>query len=81
MHDDEKCPDCDGKLEFLEKNTFTGRVWREYWCANCERTVSVEEGVALWQVLHDANETSPAPSQEPPAAERSAPKPWWKFWK
>ena len=77
----EKCPDCGGDLDFLEKNSFNGRVFREYWCAKCARTVTQEEGVALWQVLHDVNEaqreTVPAPA--PPARETK--RPWWKFWK
>lgn len=72
----EKCPDCGSALSFLEKNSFNGRVFREYWCAKCECTVTKEEGVALWQALHDVNE---AQRDVPTPAEKK--RPWWKFWK
>lgn len=83
MSDDGKCPDCGGELKFLEKNSFTGHVFREYWCAKCERTVTEDGGVALWQVLHDAAEADRAAAQasQPAPAAKQQQRPWWKFWK
>lgn len=65
------CPHCGGRLKFLEKNTFSGRDIREYRCLGCGKSVDVDSGIALWQVLHDAG------SAEPAAPER----PWWRFWR
>ncbi len=53
---DDTCPKCGGELHQTDKNTFTGVVWREYTCRSCGHVVDVNEGVALWQVLHDAAE-------------------------
>ena len=53
---DNSCPKCGGELRQTDKNTFTGEVWREYTCSSCGHIVDVNEGVALWQVLHDAAE-------------------------
>ena len=50
------CPKCGGELLQTDKNTFTGEVWREYTCRSCGHVVDVNEGTALWQVLHDAAE-------------------------
>ena len=50
----EKCPECGGPLKFLEKNSFNGHVFREYWCAKCEDMITLDGGEALWQVLHEA---------------------------
>ena len=47
------CPKCGGTLYQTDKNTFTGEVWREYTCRSCRHVVDVNEGTALWQVLHD----------------------------
>jgi hypothetical protein len=77
----EKCPECGGPLKFLEKNSFNGHVFREYWCAKCEDMITLDGGEALWQVLHEANETN---RDTPPPATTTANKPkrsWWKFWK
>jgi DNA-directed RNA polymerase subunit RPC12/RpoP len=53
---EEPCPHCGGDLQFLEKDTFSGREYREYRCLKCGELVTVGGGVALWQRLHDANE-------------------------
>jgi acetone carboxylase gamma subunit len=47
------CPKCSGEMHQTDKNTFTGEVWREYTCRQCGFVVDVNEGQALWQVLHD----------------------------
>ncbi len=47
------CPRCGGRMVQTDKNTFTGTVWREYTCQGCGHMVDVDEGMALWQVLHD----------------------------
>lgn len=78
-YSDDPCPDCGGHLEFVDKNTFTGREFREYRCEKCGREVVEDRGVALWQVLHDARGAgSPPPAQEGMLAGPKAP--WWKFW-
>ena len=62
-------------MDLEDKNTFTGREMREYRCQSCGHQVIEDCGVALWQVLHDANEARAE-------AERlRAKKTWWKFWK
>ena len=50
---EDKCPTCGGVLVQTDKNTFTGVVWREYTCKGCGAVLDVEEGAALWQILHD----------------------------
>ena len=47
------CPKCGGPLYQTDKNTFTGEIWREYTCRSCGHVVDVNEGKALWQILHD----------------------------
>jgi len=47
------CSTCGGELRQTDKNTFTGEMWREYTCRQCGHVVDVNEGQALWQVLHD----------------------------
>ena len=68
------CPKCGGALRFEDKNTFTGREMREYRCVSCGYLVVEDCGVALWQVLHDANEAAAE-------AARRQTKSWWKFWR
>ena len=63
---------------FVDKNTFTGREFREYRCVKCGKEVVEDRGVALWQVLHDAREAG-AKTPEPVAAPPRV-RPWWKFW-
>jgi DNA-directed RNA polymerase subunit M/transcription elongation factor TFIIS len=61
------CTKCGAEMHQTDKNTFTGRVIREYECRSCGHTDWQDEGVALWQVLHDAAEQDKAE-----AAARSA---------
>jgi hypothetical protein len=49
------------------KDSFSGRVIREYLRGKCGHTGWEDDGVALWQVLHDARE-----EDEAGAAARSA---------
>ncbi len=51
---EDTCPKCGGELRQTDKNTFTGEVWREYTCHACGHVVDVNEGTALWKILHDA---------------------------
>ncbi|MFZ0820228.1 MAG: hypothetical protein WAM91_09170 [Candidatus Acidiferrales bacterium] len=53
---DEKCPDCGGELRFVDQTSFSGNKIREFKCEKCGREVIEDMGVALWKVLHDANE-------------------------
>lgn len=54
--DELTCPNCSGKMEQIEKTTFSGRDMREYKCANCGRTEVIDCGIATWQAISDANE-------------------------
>jgi DNA-directed RNA polymerase subunit M/transcription elongation factor TFIIS len=54
------CTKCGAEMHQTDKNTFTGRVIREYECRSCGHTDWQDEGVALWQVLHDAAEQDKA---------------------
>lgn len=77
-----RCPDCGGELQYVDKNTVTGQTFYEYRCDRCGREVVEDGGTALWQVLHDNNETqgaTPTPVPQSPVAVAHA-KPWWKFW-
>jgi len=58
------CPKCGGELFQTDKNTFTGKVWREYTCRSCGHIVDVDEGTALWQVLHDDAEKAKLEKKE-----------------
>ena len=49
-----KCPKCDQYMELEEKDTSSGRDMRTYCCRACDKRVDVDNGIALWQVLHDA---------------------------
>ncbi|HTQ32387.1 MAG TPA: hypothetical protein VMI53_14340 [Opitutaceae bacterium] len=72
------CPHCGGATVFEEKHTFTGREVRAYRCTVCGHSVTEDCGVALWQVLHDANEAAVARPQPPSPPPKKS---WWKFWK
>jgi hypothetical protein len=72
------CTKCGELMDQTDKNSFSGRVIREYLCRKCGHTDWEDDGVALWQVLHDAREkdeaetaagsaTSPPPA--PPQAQ------------
>lgn len=50
---DDVCPKCGCVMVQTDKNTFTGEVWREFTCRSCGNIVDVNEGVALWKILHD----------------------------
>ena len=51
-----KCPECGQEMDLEEKDTSSGRDMRTYFCRPCDKRVDVDNGVALWQVLHDARE-------------------------
>jgi hypothetical protein len=48
------CPTCDRVMDLEEKDTSSGRDMRTYHCGHCDKRVDVDNGVALWKVLHDA---------------------------
>ncbi|MGB0063054.1 MAG: hypothetical protein WBP85_01295 [Terracidiphilus sp.] len=48
------CTKCGAQMHQTDKNTMTGRVIREYECGTCGHSDWEDDGVALWQVLHDA---------------------------
>ena len=50
------CKKCGASMDQTDKNTFTGRVIREYACRKCGHTDWEDEGVALWQALEDLQE-------------------------
>ena len=52
------CPRCSGPMRQAEKDTFSGRVMRTYRCEPCGLEEVVDEGKALWAILHDENEAS-----------------------
>jgi hypothetical protein len=52
------CPKCRNEMDLYELDTASGRVMRTYVSWPCREYVDVENGVALWQVLHDAWEKS-----------------------
>ena len=54
------CTKCGAQMDQTDKNSFTGRVIREYLCRSCGHTDWEDDGVALWQVLHDAAEQDEA---------------------
>ncbi len=60
------CPKCGGELFQTDKNTFTGEVWREYTCRSCGHILDVNEGKALWQILHDDAESQRITKLKPP---------------
>jgi len=45
-------------MDLYEKDTSSGRDMRTYVCRPRKEYVDVDNGVALWQVLHDAREES-----------------------
>lgn len=54
------CANCGATMHQTDKNTMTGRVIREYECGNCGHSDWEDDGVALWQILHDARELDDA---------------------
>ena len=55
-----KCPECGQEMNLEEKDTSSGRDMRTYFCRPCDKRVDVDNGVALWQVLHDTREKDEA---------------------
>lgn len=68
------CTKCGAKMDQTDKNTMSGRDIREYECRACGHTDWADEGVALWQVLHDAREQDEAEAAAQAAA-NTEPKP------
>jgi len=54
------CTQCGALMDQTDKNSFSGRVIREYLCRSCGHTDWEDDGVALWQVLHDARQQDEA---------------------
>ncbi len=50
-----KCPKCNGQMDLVDKQTFTGEDIREYRCGACDQSVIERNGMALWQAISDAN--------------------------
>jgi uncharacterized protein YlaI len=49
-----KCPTCGRYMELEEKDTSSGRDLRTYYCRFCKERVDVDNGIALWMALFDA---------------------------
>jgi len=62
-------------MDQTDKNSFSGRVIREYLCPKCGHTDWEDGGVALWQVLHDAREQDEAEAAARAAANATAAQP------
>jgi hypothetical protein len=43
-------------MDLYEKDTSSGRDMRTNVCRPCDKYVDLDNGVALWLVLHDARE-------------------------
>jgi hypothetical protein len=69
------CAKCGVEMDQTDKNTMTGRVIREYECRSCGHTDWEDDGVALWQVLHDAREQDEAEAAGRAAANIQATRP------
>ena len=53
-----KRKNCGREMDLEEKDTSSGRDMRTYHCRPCDARVDLDNGVALWKVLHDAREKS-----------------------
>jgi len=53
---DDLCRDCGGRRRLEDQTSMSGRKIRDYSCEKCGKSVLEDAGVALWQLLHDANE-------------------------
>jgi len=69
------CAKCGEPMDQTDKNSFSGRVIREYLCRKCGHTDWEDDGVALWQVLHDAREKDEAEAAANSAANPAPPTP------
>ncbi len=56
-------------MRLEDKDTSSGRDMRTYCCDTCKKEQIVDNGVALWQVLHDAREREEAAKSAPPVAD------------
>ena len=45
-------------MDLYEKDTSSGRDMRTYVCRPCNEYVDVDNGIALWKVLHDVQKES-----------------------
>jgi transposase-like protein len=55
--DPTKCPDCGQEMDFVEKNTMSGRDLRTYRCDHCRKEHDVDLGVAMWKRMSNANKS------------------------
>jgi uncharacterized protein YlaI len=53
-----KCEKCGREMALEEKDTSAGRDMRTYYCSDCDLRIDVDNGIALWKVLHDARKTN-----------------------
>jgi hypothetical protein len=75
-----KCPKCDKEMDLYEKDTSSGRDMRTYVCLQCDKWVDVDNGVALWQVLHDAREQEVEVAKGTGnAVEKKSGNKWWHY--
>jgi ssDNA-binding Zn-finger/Zn-ribbon topoisomerase 1 len=49
-----KCPKCGKEMDLYEKDTSSGCDMHTYVCRPRKEYVDVDNGIASWQVLHDA---------------------------
>jgi hypothetical protein len=49
-----KCEKCGKEMSMEDKDTSSGRDMRTYRCDHCQETHIVDNGIALWQALSDA---------------------------
>jgi hypothetical protein len=52
----EACPRCGGPIQFLDKDTSTGRDVVTYGCEACPWNESFDLGIAMWRALSDSDE-------------------------
>jgi len=52
-----KCEKCGQAMRLDDKDTSSGRDMRTYVCDQCQESHIVDNGIALWKVLHDARES------------------------
>jgi len=45
-------------MDLYEKDASSGRDMRTYVCRPCKEYVDIDNGIALWRVLHDARKES-----------------------
>jgi len=53
-----QCPKCGAEMHMVDKSTMSGRDMRTYRCDRCQDEHIVDYGIALWQALSDARESS-----------------------